>query len=71
MSDIACVHLEDKSIGYESIFLKMGEKMNDILLSDEERQKYATRIIEYPYDAIWVYSVIANGTSGKEWKKVQ
>lgn len=71
MSDIACIDLEEKSIGYESVFLKMGEKMNDTSLSDEERQTYAVRIIEYPYDAIWVYGVIANGTSGKAWKKVQ
>lgn len=71
MSDIACVHLDDKSIGYESIYEKMSEEINNPSLSDEEKQKYAIQTVEYPYDAIWVYDLYRNGTRGSEWEKVQ
>lgn len=75
MSDIACVHLEDKSIGYKSIYEKMSEilseKINDPLLSNEEKQKYAIQTVEYPYDVIWVYNLLTHGTSRSEWEQVQ
>ena len=71
MSDIACVHLEDKSIGYESIYEEMSEMINDTSLSNEEIQKYATQAVEYPYDVFWVYDLIMNGTSESAWEKVQ
>lgn len=75
MSDVACVHLDDKSIGYESMFDKMAEvlseKINDPSLSDKEKQKFAKQAVEYPYDALWVYDLHMNGTSKSEWKKVK
>ena len=74
LPDIACVHLEDESIGYKSINEKMSEilseKINDPLLSNEKKQKYALQTVEYPYDALWVYDLHMNGTSGSEWEKV-
>lgn len=71
ISDVACVYLNDKSVGYESVYEKISENVNDASLSDEEKQKYATQVIEYPYDALWVYDLFVNGTSGSEWEKVQ
>lgn len=71
VSDVACVHLKDKTIGYESVYENMSEKSNDLSLSDSDKQKYAVQIIEYPYDAMWVYDLFANGTSGSKWEKVQ
>lgn len=71
ISDVACVHLEDQSIGYESIYEEMTEKINDTSLSDEEKQKYAAQVIGYPYDALWVYDLFMNGTNESEWEKVQ
>ncbi len=70
ISDVACVHLDDKSIGYESEYDALAEKM-DTAYSDEDKQKYALQIIEYPYDALWVYDLFMNGTSRSEWEKVQ
>lgn len=70
-SDVACIHLDDKSIGYESVYEDILEKSNDLFLSDEEKQKYAMQIIEYPYDAVWVYNLFMNGTSGSNWEKLQ
>lgn len=71
ISDVACVNLEDNSIGYESVYEDISTKINDTSLSEEEIQKYATQVIEYPYDALWVYDLFMNGTSGSEWEKVQ
>ncbi len=75
MSDVACVHLDDKSIGYESMFDKMAEvfseKINDPSLSDKEKQNYAKQAVEYPYDAAWVYNLHRNGTRGSGWEKVK
>ena len=71
ISDVACVNLEDKSIGYESVQEEISEKVNDTSLSKEELQKYATQVIEYPYDALWVYDLFMNGTSGSSWEKIQ
>lgn len=71
MPDVACVHLADQSIGYESIYEELSEKTNDTSLSNEEKQKYAAQIIEYSYDAFWVYDLFMNGTNGSGWEKVQ
>jgi len=71
VSDVACVHLKDKTIGYESVYENMSEKSNDLSLSDSDKQKHAMQIIEYPYDAMWVYDLFANGTSGSKWERVQ
>lgn len=69
--DVACVYLNDKFVGYESVYEKISENVNDASLSNEEKQKYAIQAIEYPYDAVWVYDLFMNGTSGSEWEKVQ
>lgn len=71
ISDVACVHLDDKSVGYESVYDKISENVNDPSLSDKEKQEYAIQVIEYPYDALWVYDLFMNGTSGSEWEKVK
>lgn len=71
ISDVACVHLDDKSVGYESVYDKISENVNDPSLSDKEKQEYAIQVIEYPYDALWVYDLFMNGTNGSGWEKVQ
>ena len=70
IEDVACVHLEEKLIGYESEYEALAEKM-DTAYSYEDKQKYALQIIEYPYDALWVYNLYMYGTSGSGWKKVE
>lgn len=71
IADVACINLEDNSIGYESEYEELGEKMTDRSISEKERQKYALQVIEYPYDATWVYNVTVNGASGSDWEKIQ
>lgn len=60
----------EKLIGYESEYEALAEKM-DTAYSYEDKQKYALQIIEYPYDALWVYNLYMYGTSGSGWKKVE
>lgn len=71
VSDVACVHLKDKTIGYESVYENISEKFSDLSLSDSDKRKYAVQLTEYPYDAVWVYNLHAYGTSGSKWEKVQ
>lgn len=47
VGDIACIHLDTKEIGYESV----------------SENLHGSALISYPYDSIWVYNVKMNGSS--------
>lgn len=70
IKDVACVHLEDNSIGYESEYEELAEKM-DTAYSDGDKQKYASEIVDYPYDVFWVYNLYMYGTSESGCEKVE
>lgn len=52
--DVACVHIDTEDVGYESV----SEKLS------------GSALIDYPYDAIWVFNAKMNGSS-KGWDKVR
>ena len=34
------------------------------------QEKYASELIEYPYDALWVFNLTMKGTADSGWKKI-
>lgn len=71
IEDEACVHLDDKTVGYVSVYEELTDKMQDESLSREEQQKYAKEIVNYPYDVFWVYNLVMHGPEASDWEKIQ
>lgn len=70
IEDIACVHLEDGKVGYKSIFEEYSQKMNNAITNSAKRE-YAEQLLDYPYDAMWVYNLLINGTDESSWEKIK
>ena len=68
--DVACVHLDSEKVGYESKYEELSQKMQDASNSSKQKEKYASELIEYPYDALWVFNLTMKGTADSGWEKI-
>ncbi|MEE0920087.1 MAG: hypothetical protein U0L56_08690 [Lachnospiraceae bacterium] len=68
----ATVHLEDKTVGYQSIMDEYTEKSENSTTDDEKKQ-YAEELIEYMevYDIFWEYNILMYGTEESGWEKIK
>lgn len=75
INDTACIYLDDKKIGYESIFdeiCKESEKIrNNPEISNEDKRQDAINSLKYPYNPIWIYNIhVKDGISSGDWEIV-
>lgn len=70
--DTATVHLEDKTVGYESIMDEYTEKSNNAV-TEKEKKQYSKQAVEYMdlYDILWKYQLIVGGSEEDEWEKIK
>lgn len=70
--DTATVHLEDKTVGYESIMDEYTEKSNNAV-TEKEKKQYSQQAVEYMdlYDILWKYQLIVGGSEEDEWEKIK
>lgn len=70
-SDIAMVHLDNKTVGYKSILDEYTNKSNSSN-NDTDKQKNAADAVAYMslYDIIWEYNLVMYGTESG-WEKVK
>lgn len=68
----ATVHLEDKTVGYQSVMDEYTEKSENAK-TDEEKKRYAEELIEYMdvYDIFWEYNILMYGTKESGWEEVE
>lgn len=73
--DTACVHLDEKKVGYKSVSERYTALVNNAI-TDEDKQKYAKQAADYQlnvYNAVWVYNSVVNGSKNEKssWKKIK
>ena len=68
----ATVHLEDKTVGYQSVMDEYTEK-SDKAATDEEKKQYAEELVAYMevYDIFWEYNILMYGTEESGWEKIK
>lgn len=68
----ATVHLEDKTVGYQSVMDEYSQK-SDKATTDEEKKQYAEELIAYMevYDIFWEYNMLMYGTEESGWEKIK
>ncbi len=68
----ATVHLDDKTVGYQSVFDELNEK-SDRAVNDEEKRDCAEQIVDYMelYDIFWEYNLLMYGSEESGWEKVE
>ena len=68
----ATVHLEDKTVGYQSVMDEYTEK-SESATTDEEKKKYAKEIVKYAeiYDIFWEYNILIKGTEESGWEEIK
>lgn len=68
----ATVHLNDKTVGYQSVLDELNEK-SDKAVNDEEKRDCAKQIVDYMelYDIFWEYNLLMYGTEESGWKKIK
>lgn len=68
----ATVHLDDKTVGYQSVLDELNEK-SDRASNDEEKRDCAKQIVDYMelYNILWEYNLLMYGSEESGWKKIQ
>lgn len=68
----ATVHLDDKTVGYQSVMDEYSEK-SDNAATYEEKKQYAQQVIDYMdlYDIFWEYNLLTNGPKESGWEKIK
>lgn len=68
----ATVHLDDKTVGYQSIMDEYTEK-SDSAKTDDEKKQYAQQLVDYMdlYDIFWEYNLLINGSEESGWEKIK
>lgn len=68
----ATVHLEDKTVGYQSVLDEYTEQ-SDKATTDDEKQKIAKDIVEYinVYDIFWEYNMLTQGEEESGWERLK
>lgn len=68
----ATVHLDDKTVGYQSVMNEYTKKSNSAK-TDEEKKKYAQQFVDYMdlYDIFWEYNLLVNGSEESGWKRIK
>lgn len=70
--DTATVHLDDKTVGYQSVMDEYTEKSNSAA-TDDEKKKYAQELVDYMdlYDIFWEYNLLMKGSEESGWEKIK
>lgn len=70
-TDIATVHLDEKTVGYQSILDEYTSKSNSTK-NDNDKQKYASDVVDYMnlYDIMWEFNLILYGLESG-WEKIK
>lgn len=68
----ATVHLDDKTVGYQSIMDEYTEK-SDKATTDGDKKKYAQELVDYMelYDIFWEYNLLMDGAEKSGWEKIK
>lgn len=68
----ATVHLEDKTVGYQSVMNEYTKKSKNAT-TNEEKKKCAEEVVKYMdvYDIFWEYNMLINGAEESGWEKVK
>lgn len=68
----ATVHLNDKTVGYQSVMDEYTEK-SDKATTDEDKKKYAQEVVDYMelYDIFWEYNLLMDGAEKSGWEKIK
>lgn len=68
----ATVHLDDQTVGYQSVMDEFTEKYESST-TDDEKKKYAQQYTDYMslYNSFWEYHLLINGTEGSGWEKIK
>lgn len=68
----ATVHLEDKTVGYQSVMDEYSQK-SDKATTDAEKKQCAEEIVAYMevYDIFWEYNILMYGTEESDWEKIK
>ncbi len=68
----ATVHLNDKTVGYQSVMDEYTKK-SDSASTDEEKRQYAQQAVDYMdlYDIFWAYNLFVNGSEESGWEKIK
>lgn len=68
----ATVHLEDKTVGYQSVMDNYSQKSDKATTSAEKKQ-YAEELVKYMevYDIFWEYNMLMYGTEKSGWEKIK
>lgn len=71
-ANTATVHLEDKTLGYQSVMDEYTRKCNSAT-TDEEKKQYAQQLVDYMdfYDIFWEYNMHMNGSEESGWEKIK
>lgn len=68
----ATVHLEDKTVGYQSVLDEYTEK-SDKATTDEEKKQIAEDMVAYMkvYDIFWEYNILTQGEEKSNWEQIE
>jgi len=68
----ATVHLDDKTVGYQSVMDEYTEK-SDKATTDGDKKKYAQELVDYMelYDIFWEYNLLMDGAEKSGWEKIK
>lgn len=71
-NNTATVHLEDKTVGYQSVLDEYTEK-SDNATTDEEKQQIAEDMVKYMemYDIFWEYNMLTQGEEESGWEQIK
>lgn len=72
VDNTATVHLEDKTVGYQSVMDEYSKK-SDKAITDVEKKQCAEEIVAYMevYDIFWEYNMLMYGASESGWEKIK
>lgn len=71
-NNTATVHLDDNTVGYQSVLDEYTEK-SESATSDNEKQKYAEELVKYMdvYNFFWEYDILVKDPEESGWEMIE
>lgn len=71
-NNTATVHLDDETVGYQSVMDEYTKK-SDSATTDDEKKQYAQQLVDYMdlYDIFWEYSLLVDDSEESDWEKIK